>query len=209
MSPATRFALLPLLALVGSAIPRPAAAQDDVVTALTQARTAYSAKNYQAAATQLETALQLLNQLLVDQLKTFLPAPPTPPSPERAWKAEEAQGSAAGMAFMAGLSASRHYVQDSSAQTVDVEIVSSSPLIATMRVLVANPMMLGSEGRLVMVQGQKCVEKVVAADRTGELTCLPGSSVMVTIKGQAIPAAETLRTFANAMDFAGLQAKFP
>jgi len=205
MSPATRFALLPVLALVGSTIPRPAAAQDDVLTTLTLARFAYTAKNYQEAATQLQTALQFLNQLLVDQLKTFLPAPPA----GGAWKAEEAQGSTAGMAFMAGLSASRHYVQDSSAQTVDVEIVSSSPLIATMRVLVANPMMLGSEGRLVMVQGQKCVERVVAADKTGELTCLPGSSVMVTIKGQAIPTAETLRTFANAMDFAGLQAKFP
>ncbi|MGH7568505.1 MAG: hypothetical protein ACREL9_05985 [Gemmatimonadales bacterium] len=202
MSPAPRFRAFPVLVIAAVACARAAAAQDDVLTALTQARTAYSAKNYQEAATQLQTALQFLNQLLVDQLKTFLPAPP----PGDAWKAEDAQGSTAGMA---GLSASRHYLQEGSEQTVEVEIVGNSPLIATMRVLVANPMMMGNEGRLVTVKGQKCVEKFAAADKSGELTCLPGSSMMVTIKGQSIPTAEALWAFANAMDFAGLLAKFP
>lgn len=198
---AVSFALA--LPLMLHCLARPAAAQDDVLNAIAQARTAYSQRNLQEAATQLQTALQFLNQLLVDQLKTFLP----PPS--GAWKAEDPEGSAAGMVFMGGLSATRHYFQESSEQTVDVEIVSNSPLIATMRAFVTNPMMLGGEGRLVTVKGQKCIEKFKAGETSGELTCLPGTSMMVTIKGQSIAAADVLRTFANQIDFAGLQAKFP
>jgi hypothetical protein len=178
-------------------------AQDEVHQALGGARDAYAAKNYTQAATQLQTALQLVNQLIVEELKAFLP------KPSGAWKANDAEGSAAGMLLMAGLSASRHYYQDASEQTVDVEIVANSPLIATFRMMIMNPMMMAGEGKLVTLKGTQCIEKFQSESQSGELSCLPGSSTMVAVKGNSIASAEALRSFANQIDLAAVQRRFP
>ena len=178
-------------------------AQDEVLQSLTGARDAYAAKNYTQTATQLQNALQLVNEMIVDELKAFLPRP------SGAWKAEEPQGSSAGMMFMAGLTVSRHYYQDNGEQRVDVEITVNSPLIATMRMMMTNPMMLAGQGKLTTIKGIQCIEKFEAGSQSGELNCLPGSSALVAVKGSSIASAEVLRGFATQIDLAGVQRKFP
>jgi len=188
--------------LAGSA---PGQAQDEASKAITQAQKAYQQKDYMEAITRLQIALQEIERLVIEQLEEFLPE--SPPG----WKAEKTKGgSAQGMGIFAATVVSRRYSREKGDQSIEVQIAINSPLVATFRAWLANPLIMSMmEGSRVTTLGDyKCIEKVDQEAETAELNVLPGSAMLVTIRGENMRDPKILYEFARRIRLAELEKRF-
>ncbi len=182
-------ALAFILATVSTA---PAAQADDITDSIQEGLKQYEAGRYSEAAASLTYASQLILQKKGDALKTALP--PALPG----WQAEAGESSAAGAALGAGLTVSRRYRKDGA--DIKVRIVTDSPMIQGVAMMLANPIMATSGGgRLERVGGEKALVQFDPQNRRGELQMMIGNRFLVSIEGRNV-AREDLLAYAGAVD---------
>jgi len=170
---------------------------DDVLTTIDQAVTQYKSGDFAAAASNLDYASQLIRQKKSEKMKELLP------KPLDGWKAEPANAQAVGTAvFGGGITVSRVYNRDPS--SVTIEIVSDSPVLQSVIMMLNNPMFAGaSGGKLQMIKGRRAIIKYDEADRSGEVNLVIASRFMVTVKGERVDEKDLL-AYAQAVDFDAL-----
>ena len=170
-----------------------AARADDVTDSIDEAVKAYKAKDFSAAAQSLDAAAQLIRQKRGELFKAVLPDAPS------GWKAEEATSQAAGAAmFGGGVSAERRYTKGDSSMTV--KILTDSPLMQGMLMMVGNPMFANADGgKLERIKGQKAIFK--NKDGSGSVNVVVNGTMLVQIEGSQVTDAD-LRAFASAVDYA-------
>lgn len=193
--PVLSFLALLLSACLG-ALPMPAAG--NVLTTIKEATRQYEAGDYTGAASNLDYAAQLVRQHKSERMKSMLPEPLV------GWEGKEANAQALGAAILGGgVTVSRAYKKGSS--TLSIEIVSDSPVLQSVLMMVNNPMFAGAGGgRLETIKGQRAVLKYDSAKKTGELFVVVASRFLVTIKGR--PAAkEDLLAYGEAIDYQVLE----
>lgn len=173
---------------------------DDVTDSIDEAVKAYKDGDYAMAASSLESAAQLIRQKRAESFTQFLPAAPS------GWTAEEAETSAAGAAmFGGGITAERSYAKGEA--SVTVKFVTDSPMMSAMMMMMNNPMLLssGDNGKLERIKGQKALVKHDTGDKSGEITIAVAGTLLVTVNGDGVTAAE-LKAFAEGIDYAKLAA---
>ena len=190
-------ALLFFLAIM---VPGPGGATvtgDDVLATIQQAVRQYEQGDYAGAASNLEYAAQLVRQKKSEKLKQVLPPPLA------GWEAGPATAQAVGTAvFGGGVTVSRTYTRDSS--LVTVEIVSDSPVLQSVMMMLNNPMFAGASGGVLqMIHGHQAIVKYSEADHGGDISMVIGNQLMVTVRGERV-GLQDLLAYAGAVDFTAL-----
>ncbi len=188
--------LLTLLLVLSSQSVR--AAEDNVLSTIKEAVRQYQAGDYTGASSNLDYASQLVRQQKSEKMKALLPDPPS------GWQAGEASAQALGAAILGGgVTVSRDYTKGTS--TVSVEIVSDSPVLQSVLMMIKNPVFAGAGGgKLETLKGQRAIIKYDGTKKSGELYIVVASRFVVTIKGRQVPR-EDLLAFAEVIDYRVLE----
>ena len=170
------------------------AEQDDVLTTIDQAVKQYKGGDFAGAASNLDYAAQLIRQKKSEKMKDLLPEPLS------GWQAGEADSQAIGTAvFGGGVTVSRKYTKESS--SIDIEIVSDSPVLQSVMMMLNNPMFAGaSGGNLKTIKGQRAIIKYNGANRSGDISIVVAGRFMVTINGRQVDQAD-LAAYAEAINY--------
>ena len=167
---------------------------DDVTDSINEALEYYKDGAYTEAVGSLNYASQLIQQKKGEKLESFLP------KPLDGWKAEDASSQAVGAAMMGGgLSAERSYAKGNS--TIDIRIITDSPIMQGMMMMFSNPMLAASDGgKLQKIGRQKAIVQYDAANKSGDINVVVANRFLVTIEGDDVKEAE-LKAYAKAIDY--------
>lgn len=170
---------------------------DDVLNILEEAVKQYNNGDYSGAASNLDYASQMIRQKKSELMKELLP------EPQPGWEADAADGQALGTAvFGGGINVSRTYIKKPA--TVAVDIVSDSPVMQSLVMMISNPMLAGaSGGKLETINGQKAIVQYNETTQEGEINIIVGDRILVTVKGQKVDRKD-LVAYAAAVDYAAL-----
>jgi len=171
---------------------------DDVTDTVDEALKAYKDGDYSTAAASLDAAAQLIRQKRAESFTQYLPAAPS------GWTAEDATTSAAGASMLGGMiTAERNYTKGDA--SVTVKLLTDSPMMSAMMMMMNNPMLLNTaeNGKMERIKSQKALVKQNGTD--GEINIVVAGSMLVTITGNGVTAAE-MKAFAEAIDYAKLAA---
>lgn len=179
---------------------------DEITDTLDKAKSLYQAGKYSEALTELNYAINLIQNKQADRFKEVFPEPMT------GWEATEIQSSTAGMAmFGGGISVDRTYTKTPDddtgvyeTQSVEISMVSDSPLLSTFMMMFTNPMFLGTN-KLVTVGTEKAVEVIDDSGVTSELQFVVENRMMVTVKSYDENTKENIYAYAKKIDFAKLK----
>jgi hypothetical protein len=177
---------------------QPLWAEDNVLSTIREATRQYEAGDYTGAASNLDYAAQLVRQQKSERMKALLP------EPLDGWEGKEANAQALGAAILGGgVTVSREYKRGSS--SISVEIVSDSPVLQSVLMMVNNPMFAGAGGgKLEALKGQRAILKFDSGKKSGELYVVVDSRFVITIKGRQI-SREDLVAYGEAIDYATLE----
>ncbi len=172
-------------------------AQDDVLATIEQAVKQYKAGDLAGAASNVDYAAQLIRQKKSEKMKSLLP------KPLAGWQAQEASAQAMGTAvFGGGVTVSRKYTRGPA--TVEVEIVSDSPVLQSVMMMLNNPMFAGAGGgTLETIKGQRAIVKYNKGNHSGDVNIVVAGRFMVTVKGRNVQRPDLI-AYAGAVDYQGL-----
>jgi hypothetical protein len=171
--------------------------KDDVLKTIDEAIKQYTDGDYAGAASNLDYASQLVRQKKSVRMKDLLP------EPLAGWQAQPASAQTVGTAvFGGGVTVSRSYSKGDA--SVSIEIVTDSPVLQSMMMMLNNPMFAGaSGGTLESIKGQRGIVKYEPRSRSGEINIVVANRFMVTVKGNNVER-QTLVAYAGAIDFTSL-----
>ncbi|MDO9043563.1 MAG: hypothetical protein Q7U64_14670 [Desulfocapsaceae bacterium] len=168
---------------------------DEVTDSITQGLDQYKKGSYAEAMTSLNFAAQKIGQIKADGLKVLIP------KPLAGWTADEVVSEAAGTAmFGGGLSAEGRYHKGDKGD-ITVKIVTDSPLLQSMMMLISNPMFATSSGgKLEKIKNQTAIVKYEAQGKRGDINVVVAGKVLVTVEGNEVTQDE-LMAYAKAVDY--------
>lgn len=177
--------------------PPPAAqgGKDAVIDTVKEAVRQYRNKDFAGAISNLDYAAHLIRQKKSELLKDLLP------EPFYGWQADTPESQSLGIAvFGGGSTVSRDYSAPSGA-AVSIEIVSDSPVLQSIIMMLNNPLFAGaSGGNLQTIKRQRAMIKYDQEERSGEINIVVANRFIVTVKGKKIDLVWLLR-YAEAIDF--------
>lgn len=167
---------------------------DEVTDSITQGLEQYNKESYTEAMTSLNYASQKIGQIKADSMKVLIP------QPLAGWTGDEVESQAAGTAmFGGGLSAEGRYHKGD--QNVTVKIVTDSPLLQSMMMLISNPMFATSSGgKLEKIKNQTAIVKYEAQAKRGDINVVVAGKVLVTVEGNEV-SQDDLMAYAKAVDY--------
>ena len=173
-------------------------AEDNVLSTIAEATRQYTSGDYTGAASNLDYAAQLVRQQKSERMKSLLP------EPLAGWEGKEANAQALGAAILGGgVTVSRDYKRDNS--RISVEIVSDSPVLQSVLMMINNPMFAGAGGgKLETLKEQRAIVKYDSGKESGEMYVVVDSRFVVTIKGKKV-TREDLMAYGEAIDYAALE----
>jgi hypothetical protein len=166
----------------------PAAAHaDEIADSMKEAMRAYDAGKFNEARTAMQEALQLLSQKAAAGLGAALP----PPMP--GWTAKDVETNTAALGMLGGGNmASRQYT-NAQGQNVEITVAADSPIVAQLGVIMTNPMLAGTMGKLIRIGDQRAI-----LSTNGEIQMLIENRILVTINGSGPEDAKL--AYAKAID---------
>ena len=173
---------------------------DQVLSTIEEAVNQYNKGDFDGAASNLDYAAQLIRQKKSDALKEVFP------EPIEGWQAEPATSQATGTAaFGRSISVSRTYQRNSSKVTID--IVSDSPVMQSLLMMLNNPVFAGAGGaELETFNSHKGIIQYNETNKSGDINIVVDDQFMVTVKGQEV-GSEDLLAYAKAVKYSYLTKK--
>ncbi|MBN2143228.1 MAG: hypothetical protein JW774_01260 [Candidatus Aureabacteria bacterium] len=170
---------------------------DEIKDSINDALQKYDQGDYSGAAGMLDYAAQLIRQKKAEQLKAFLPKAPD------GWTSNDAATMAMEVAmFGGGSSAERQYTKDTS--SVSVKIMTDSPYLPTMMMMMTNPAMAASDGgKLTKIKNQQAIIKYIAEVQSGDINIVVANRYLVTVSGTQV-SLDILKSFAEDIDYTKL-----
>ena len=169
---------------------------DKVTDTLEESIKAYKDGDYVQVKEDLTYVLELLKQKKGETLKAFLP------DALEGWSAENATSETAGAGMLGGgTSVSRVYKKDKS--KITVSIVTDSPLMQSIGMMMSNPM-FASGGKLKRINREKAIIEYNENEKSGELRMVFEKRYLITVEGNKI-TEEDLINYAKALDLKKLK----
>lgn len=169
------------------------AAADEVTDLLKEAIEAYEAGDFTLVKENLSFTTQLLNEKSADTLAAALPEPLS------GWSAKDADttASAAAGLFGGGIQATRTYTKGDS--RVQIDITGESPMMSQMMMMMSNPALAGSMGKMVRIGKQRGIQS-----KDGQkLTIIFNNKMLISIEGKS--SIEDKIAYAEAINYDALQ----
>jgi hypothetical protein len=180
-----------LMVLPGTAL------ADDITDMIKRGLKLYEEGNLSQSMEELNFALAQMRQKKADSLTEIFPDAPS------GWKAEKAVSESAGAGLLGGgISASRSYKKDGGKGKAKVEIMTDSPLIQSMAMMLSNPMFLqgGKNGKLIRLKGQKAILKDNGKGRA-DIQMLIDNKILVKAEARRTDdAADVVKELAKNLD---------
>jgi hypothetical protein len=176
------------------------AGADEVTDQIKEALELYEKGNHSEAVASLNFAVGQIQQAQASGLKKVLP------QPLPGWEAEETSGNFAPAALGGGISASKAYHKDD--QSIEIEIVSDSPLLQSVLTFYTNPAFYAGQPdtKLVKIQNRKAIQKFTPQDQQGEIQIVIANRMLVSIKASGTEKLDDMLAYANAIDYNGIEA---
>jgi hypothetical protein len=171
---------------------------DDVTDQIEEAVKAYEKEDYNTAVTALDSASTLIRQKKGELVSKLLP------EPLDGWEAQEAKSSSAGAGmFGGGISANKSYTQkvDGKTESITISITTDSPLIQTMGMMFSNPMFMGGDNKLMVING----EKAIADTNNNKLTAMIANKVLVEVSGKRGASTDHVKDYFKSIDFKAIK----
>jgi len=166
---------------------------DDVTDSLNDALSKYKDGQYTEAINSINYAEQLITQKKGEALSQVFPEPLS------GWEGEEVTSNAV---FGGGISAERRYSKDES--SVNVTIVSDSPMLQAVMMMFSNPMFATSDGgKMETINGQRAIVKYNAQDKGGEIQMVVNNRFLVTVNGYEV-AKDDMTSYLKNLDVSKL-----
>lgn len=181
------------------------AQEDEILESMNLAKMAYTNAEYREAVSQLNTAVNKINQKIVDELKSFLP------EPFGGWDADKPEGGGSGLALLSQLSVKRRYYKRGTGKSIDLEIISNAPKIPNVRMWLSNPRLMNAEEGMAVdeINRVRCITRYEALNRYAEINILAGSSFLVIVRGFEAKNLDDIKKFAEKLKIEELEKKFP
>lgn len=190
--------LVPIILMAAAMLLGPAPAlADEIEDQINQALQLYQDGKLSKALSELEFAAAQLRQKKAEALGEVFP------KDVAGWKAQKVKTEAMGAAmFGVGVSAAQNYRQESGSGRVEIKIVTDSPLLQSVAMMMNNPMFAqgGQGGRLIRVSGEKALLKEKADDRAELQTVLDGKVLLEVKVSRAAGAADLAKDFFGKID---------
>src|SRR5690606_19661944 len=165
---------------------------DEIEDSIKEGLSAYGTGDLTAAKQALDYASQLIAQKNAEGLGSLLP------EALAGWTAEDVEQNAGGMAmFGGGIQAARKYTKGD--DTVDLQIVGDSPLLATWMPMLANPAMAAAVGKVAKIGNQRVLQT-----KDGQVILVVANRFLVTVDGSG--TIDDKMAYASAIDFEALGA---
>jgi hypothetical protein len=165
---------------------------DEITDQIERSIKLYKDGNVSEALNELEFASGLMRQKKAESLAEVLPEAPS------GWKAEKTETQAMGKAFFGGgLSASRAYKQEKGKGRVTIEVVSDSPLLQGVAMLLTNPMLVQSAqgSKLIRIGDEKAILQARGTE-SAEVQLVVDNKVLVKAEARGLPEpGETAKEF--------------
>jgi hypothetical protein len=172
------------------------AAADQIEDQINKALKLYQDGKVSQALAELDFAAAQLRQQKAESLSQIFPEAP------EGWKADKVKTGAMGSGMLGGgISAERNYRQAGGKGRITVKVISDSPMLQGLAMMMSNPMFAqGDGGKLMLVDGQKVLLKEKADDRA-ELASIVNNKVLVEVKAsRADDAAQLVQDFFKMID---------
>lgn len=181
------------------------AQEDEILESINLAKMAYTNAEYREAVSQLNTAVNKINQKIVDELKSFLP------EPFGGWDADKPEGGGSGLALLSQLSVKRRYYKRGTGKSIDVEIISNAPKIPNVRMWLSNPRLMNAEEGMAVdeINRVRCITRYEALNRYAEINILAGSAFLVIVRGFEAKNLDDVKKIAEKIKIEELEKKFP
>jgi hypothetical protein len=169
-------------------------AEDPVLVSIEEATEFYREGNYSEAVTSLNLAVQQIQEKKGSTLADLLP------EPLEGWTAEAAQPEVAAAAMLGGgLRVERTYRRDQA--SVQIQIVSDSPMLQAIMMMFANPMFASADGgRMERFGRQKAIVKFDPESGRGSINAVVANRLLISLDSRGA-SEEELRSYAAAVDF--------
>ncbi len=190
---------LALLAALSLLVASPAWC-DEITDQIERAVKLYKDGKLSEALSEMEFATAQLRQKKAEALSAIFPAAP------EGWKAEKAESQAIAQAmFGGGITAERVYRNQKGPGKVKIELISDSPWLQTLAMVITNPMMAQSQGgKLIRVGEEKALLNV--RDKRAELQMSIDNKVLLKVEAEGGDKSEELaKDFAGKIDLAKLR----
>jgi hypothetical protein len=177
---------------------------DPTISALESARESYRNGEFKRAISQLQHALELMQDRMVDNIKQFFPKPFGP------WEEMETETDSPKLSMSREVKVKRLYCHNKTSESIEVEIALDAIRATNLRAWIANPIELrrSSQGaELITINGHRCVEKFDQKMKNGEVSLVLGSGIFVRAVGDGIKKMDDVRKFIELMDFESIEAK--
>ena len=164
------------------------ASADQIEDQINKALKLYQDGKVSQALTELDFAAAQLRQMKAESLGTIFPEAPD------GWKAAKVKTGAMGAAMLGGgISADREYRQDGGRGRINIKVISDSPMLQGLAMMMSNPMFAQSSdgGKLMLIDGHKALLKEQADDRA-ELQSIVNNKVLVEVKVNGTQDAASL-----------------
>ena len=170
---------------------------DEIPEQIETALKLYKGGKLSQAISELEFALAQMRQKKGEAFSKLFPEAPD------GWKAEKPKSQSAGSGMLGGgITASQDYRQKSGRGKVHMEVMSDSPLLQSLGMMLSNPMLLqgGSQGKLIRFKGHKGLLK--DRGKRAELQAVINNKVLFQVRASGVDdAAKVVKKFAKDMDF--------
>lgn len=171
---------------------------DNVTDPIETALKAYGEKEYKLAIEELKYATAALQKLDAEENKKLLP------EALDGWQKKEGDnsGQAAMNMFGGGSMTTAEYTRGN--ERIEIQIVANSPMIATLGMMINNPMLTGSDGsepyRYKRLKGIKQTNR-----GTTEITLLMAGQIMIKLTGKGLKEENILKAYLDTMDMKKIQ----
>jgi len=167
-----------------------AAFADDVTDQLNEALKAYQNKDLAAASAAVDLAATLLREMSAEVWKTVLP------EPLAGWNADDAEATSVGAAMLGGgTSVSRKYHRSN--DTVEITLMTGSPILQGIGAFLGGGMMTSSDTKLSIIDGRK----MTYTKSENSYQTLVANKTLVKIEGGKGVDDVTLRNYLKAIKF--------
>ncbi len=167
---------------------------DDIEDSIKEGLDFYKKGQYKESVDSLNYATQLIQQQLATKLEDFLPKPLS------GWKIKKTTSQGVGGAMFGGGAAAENYYTKGDS-SMDVQIITNSPIISGVAMMMSNPMFATADGgKLTKIKGQKGIINYDSQSQYGKLQILIDNRILVLLEGENIKES-VLRDYANAIDY--------
>ncbi|MBI5524232.1 MAG: hypothetical protein HY910_16530 [Desulfarculus sp.] len=201
MTPASRGLLMSVLLPLCLLAAGPAMA-DEIDAQMERGRRLYQEGKLGEALEAVEVASTLMRQKKAEAMQAVFPDPPP------GWTADQAQSQAVAKVFMGGgITASRLYRQRGDKGRVKLEVVSDSPLMQGVALLLTNPLLVQSApGAKLIRLGQDNALLTSHGESRAEVQMVVDGRLLVRAEASGLErAAETAKEFATRLDLERLR----